>query len=74
MLQKIISGGQTGADQAALDVAKQHHRPRLHVGLNKTIEFEAAQLIHSWIVRPGIRVLNVEKKCGYVIQIVPDFR
>jgi len=31
----------------------------LHVDLNETIEFEAAQLIHSWIVRHGIRVLNV---------------
>ena len=56
----ILSHGKlTGGSALTLKTAKQHHRPRLHVDLNKTIEFEAAQLIHSWIIRHGIRVLNV---------------
>jgi hypothetical protein len=128
MLKKIISGGQTGADQAALDVAIKlgishggwiprgrktesgvldakyklkemetsdynkrteqnvidsdgtliisrgrltggsdytremtllHHRPWLHIDLNKTNAFQAAQKIKSWLTENGIEVLNV---------------
>jgi hypothetical protein len=128
MLKKIISGGQTGADQAALDVAMElgipyggwipkgritedgvldskyklnemqtanynkrteknviesdgtliishgrlsggsdytremallHHRPWLHVDLNKTGAFQAAEKIKSWIAEKEIEVLNV---------------
>lgn len=128
MLNKIISGGQTGADQAALDVAIElgipyggwipkgriteagvldskyklqemettsynkrteqnvidsdgtliishgrlrggsdytremallHHRPWLHIDLNKTGAFQAAGKIKSWIAENDIAVLNV---------------
>jgi hypothetical protein len=128
MLKKIISGGQTGTDQAALDVAIElgipyggwipkgritedgvldskykldemqtanynkrteknviesdgtliishgrlsggsdytremallHHRPWLHVDLNKTGAFQAAEKIKSWIAEKEIEVLNV---------------
>lgn len=128
MLKKIISGGQTGADQAALDVAIKlgiphggwipkgritetgvldnkyklkemettsynkrteqnvidsdgtliisygkltggsdftremallHHRPWLHIDLNKTGAFQAAGKIKSWITENEIEVLNV---------------
>ena len=55
----LAHGRLSGGSSLTLKIAKQHHRPRLHVDLNKTIEFEAAQLIHSWIIRHGIRVLNV---------------
>jgi Circularly permutated YpsA SLOG family len=128
MLKKIISGGQTGADQAALDVAIKlgiphggwiprgrkteagvldakyklkemktfdynkrteqnvidsdgtliishgrltggsdytremtllHHRPWLHIDLNKTDAFQAAEKIKSWLTENDIEVLNV---------------
>ncbi len=128
MLKKIISGGQTGADQAALDVAIKlgiphggwipkgrktetdvldakykltemdtadynkrtaqnvidsdgtliishgrltggsdytremtllHHRPWLHIDLNKTNAFQAAEKIKSWLAENEIEVLNV---------------
>jgi hypothetical protein len=128
MLKKIISGGQTGADQAALDVAVKlgiphggwiprgrkteagvldakyklkemetadynkrteqnvidsdgtliishgrltggsdytremtilHHRPCLHIDLNKTGVFQAAEKIKSWLTENKIEVLNV---------------
>jgi len=128
MVHKIISGGQTGADQAALDVAIKlgfphggwipkgritengvleekyklsemetanynerteqnvidsdgtliishskltggsdytremvihHKRPFLHIDLSKTIAFQAAQMIRSWISEHGIKILNV---------------
>jgi len=128
MLKKIISGGQTGADQAALDVAIKlgiqyggsipkgritekgvldrkyklkemkttnynkrteqniidsdgtliishgrltggsdytremalfHHRPWLHIDLNKNGAFQAAGKIKSWITENEIEVLNV---------------
>jgi hypothetical protein len=128
MLKKIISGGQTGADQAALDVAIKlgiphggwipkgrktetgaldakyklkemetpdynkrteqnvidsdgtliishgrltggsdytremtllHHRPWLHIDLNKTSVFQAAEKIKSWLTENEIKILNV---------------
>src|SRR5210317_450916 len=128
MNRKIISGGQTGADQAALDaaikldishggwipkgrltengplpdkykltempgsaytlrteqnvidsngtliishgklsegsdytrkMAIKHHRPWLHIDLNKTPAFKAATLICSWIDENAIEILNV---------------
>jgi len=128
MLKKIISGGQTGADQAALDVAIKlgiphggwiprgrktetgvldhkynlkemetfdynkrteqnvidsdgtliishgrlsggsdytremtllHHRPWLHIDLNKRSAFQAAEKIKSWLTENEIEVLNV---------------
>jgi hypothetical protein len=128
MIRKIISGGQTGADQAALDaaiklgiphggwipkgrltengplpdkyqlaempgsayvlrteqnvidsngtliishgdlsegsdytrkMAIKHHRPWLHIDLNKTPAFKAVTLICSWIDENAIEILNV---------------
>lgn len=128
MIRKIISGGQTGADQAALDAAMKlgiphggwipkgrltekgplsdnyklsempsssyplrteqnvidsggtliishgrlsegsdytrkmalkHHRPWLHIDLNKTPAFKAATLIRSWLDENEIDILNV---------------
>jgi hypothetical protein len=128
MIRKIISGGQTGADQAALDAAIKlgiphggwipkgrltengplpdkyqlaempgsayvlrteqnvidsngtliishgdlsegsdytrkmtikHHRPWLHIDLNKTPAFKAVTLICSWIDENAIEILNV---------------
>ena len=128
MLKKIISGGQTGADQAALDVAlkmdiphggwipkgrrtekgrlptkyqlqemqtnsyaerteknvidadgtvifshgkltggseltrhlaHKHHRPCLHLDLNRVIAFNAAQQLNSWLQDNHIEILNV---------------
>lgn len=128
MIKKIISGGQTGADQAALDaaiklgiphggwipkgrltengplpekydltemavtsyalrteqnvkdsdgtliishgkltdgsdytrkMALKHQRPWLHINLNKTPAFKAANLIRSWIKENTIEILNI---------------
>jgi len=56
----ILSHGKlTGRSALTLKIAEQHERQQLHVDLNKVIEFEAAQLVHSWIIRHRIRVLNV---------------
>jgi hypothetical protein len=56
----VLSHGRlTGGSALTVKVATKHDRPWLHVDLNKTIEFEAAQSVHSWIIRYGIRVLNV---------------
>ncbi len=143
MIRKIISGGQTGADQAALDaaiklgithggwipkgrltekgplsskydlnempatgyasrteqnvidsngtliishgkltegsdytrkMALKHHRPWLHINLNKTPAFKAANLISSWITENTIEILNVagprESKDDLIYQAV----
>ena len=60
----LAHGRLSGGSSLTLKIAKQHHRPRLHVGLNKTTEFEAAQLIHSWIVRPGDRGSERGRRTG----------
>ena len=56
----ILSHGKlTGGSALTLKMAKKHDRQWLHLNFNKTNAFDAAHLINSWIVRHGIRVLNV---------------
>jgi hypothetical protein len=40
-------------------MAEKHGRPCLHIDLNKTNKFQAAQNINSWITRHRIKILNV---------------
>ncbi len=56
----IISHGLlTGGSEFTREMAIQHNRPWLHVDLNKSIAFHAAQEIRSWIKEHKIGVLNV---------------
>ena len=56
----IFSHGKlTGGSALTLKLAKKHERPWLHVDFDRLNTFDAAHLINSWIVRHGIRVLNV---------------
>jgi len=54
---KIISGGQTGADRAALDFAIKHRRPYLH--LSSVFRDHAASKLKRWLQENNIQVLNV---------------
>jgi len=56
----ILSHGKvTGGSGLTLKMAKKHENPWLRVNLNKSNGFTAAQEISAWIVKNGIRVLNV---------------
>lgn len=56
----IISHGQlTGGSDYTRDMALRHNRPWLHIDLNKTIAFQAARQIRSWLAEHEINVLNV---------------
>jgi hypothetical protein len=49
----------TGGSEYTREVAMLNNRPWLHIDLNKTIAFQAARKIRSWIAEHGIEVLNV---------------
>lgn len=56
----IISHGPlTGGSKYTQEKALQHKRPCLHIDLNETNSFKAAQEIHSWINEYNIEILNV---------------
>ncbi len=56
----IISYGRlTGGSDFTREMALLHHRPWLHIDLNKTGAFQAAGKIKSWITENEIEVLNV---------------
>jgi len=56
----IISHGKlTGGSDYTREMALSHHRPWLHIDLNKTGAFQAAGKIKSWIAENEIEVLNV---------------
>ncbi len=56
----IISHGMlTGGSELTLKFAEKHHRPCLHLDLNKTIDFQAAQGIKAWLKKYDIEILNV---------------
>lgn len=56
----IFSHGKlTGGSELTFKLAKKHDRPWLHVDLDRFNTFDAAHLINSWIVRHGVRILNV---------------
>jgi hypothetical protein len=56
----IISHGELseGSDYTR-KMAIKHHRPWLHINLNKTPAFKATNLISSWIKENTIEILNV---------------
>jgi hypothetical protein len=56
----IISRGKlTGGSDYTRERAIHHGRPFLHLDLNETFAFQAAEQIRSWISEQGIRILNV---------------
>lgn len=56
----IISHGRlTGGSDYTRDMALRHNRPWLHIDLNKTMAFQAARQIRSWLAEHEINVLNV---------------
>jgi putative molybdenum carrier protein/uncharacterized protein DUF6794 len=52
-------GNLTGGSLLTRKMTLKHGRPRLHVDLQKTNSFGAAQAIHAWIKEQHISVLNV---------------
>ena len=56
----IISHGPlTEGSEYTRQMAIKHHRPWLHIDLNKTPAFKSATLISSWINKNSIEILNV---------------
>jgi hypothetical protein len=56
----IFSHGElTGGSKLTQEFAEKHFRPFLHVDLNKTISFDAARDINSWVRKNSIETLNV---------------
>jgi hypothetical protein len=56
----ILSHGQLTGNSALTErLAKKHGRPYLHIDLNKTNAFKAAQGINQWIQESGIKILNI---------------
>jgi hypothetical protein len=55
----ISHGGLTGGSEYSRRMAIEHSRPWLHINLEKSHGFEAAQAINSWITRNNIETLNV---------------
>jgi hypothetical protein len=55
----ITHGPLTGGSAFTEQMAEKHGRPCLHIDLNRTNKFQAAQDINSWITKHGIKVLNV---------------
>lgn len=56
----ILSHGKlTGGSALTMKLAKKHERPWLHINFLKANGFRAAEDINKWIMRNGIKVLNV---------------
>jgi hypothetical protein len=55
----LFHGELNGGSPLTLKMARKHDRPWLHVNFLKTNGFQAAQEIHSWIDRHGVKVLIV---------------
>jgi hypothetical protein len=56
----IISHGPLmGGSKYTREQALKHHRPNLHIDLNETNSFKAAQTIYNWVIENNIEILNV---------------
>lgn len=56
----IISHGRlTGGSELTLKFAQKHHRPWLHLNLNRMLAFRAAHQMNIWLKKHDIEVLNV---------------
>ena len=56
----IISHGPlSGGSKYTKEQALKHNRANLHIDLNKTNSFKAAQTIYNWIIENNIETLNV---------------
>lgn len=69
----IISHGRlTGGSKYTQAKALKHKKPCLHIDLNKTDKFNAAQEIYNWVTENNIKNLNVagprESKDPYIYQ------
>ncbi len=52
-------GRPTGGSALTLELARQHHRPVLHINLSGGDSFTAAANLYEWLVANRIRTLNV---------------
>jgi len=55
----ISHGNLTGGSDYTRKMAVQHNRPWIHIDLEQTIAFQAAENIRSWILDHQIETLNV---------------
>jgi hypothetical protein len=56
----IVSHGKlTGGSALTQTFAIKHHKPRLHLDINKTTIAEAADSLNNWIEKNNIKILNV---------------
>jgi hypothetical protein len=56
----IVSyGNLTGGSALTETFAIKHHKPRLHLDMNKTTITEAAGSLNNWIEKNNIKILNV---------------
>ena len=55
----ISHGALTGGSEYTREIAIYHSRPWLHIDLNDTMAFQAAEKIRTWIAENEIKVLNV---------------
>jgi len=56
----ILSHGElSGGSKLTRDLAKEYHRPYLHIDIDNTPQFIAATQLNDWIIENGIKILNV---------------
>jgi hypothetical protein len=72
----ISRGGLTGGSAYTRKMAVKHHRPWLHINLNRTPSFGASVKINIWVLENDIEVLNVAgpraSKDPEIYQLVKD--
>jgi len=56
----ILSHGElSGGSKLTRDLAKEYHRPYLHIDIDSAPQFIAATQLNDWILENGIKILNV---------------
>ncbi len=55
----VSHGNLTGGSALTETFAIKHHKPRLHLDMNKTTITEAADSLNNWIEKTKIKILNV---------------
>ena len=73
----IVSHGKlTGGSALTQTFAIKHHKPRLHLDMNKTTITEAAGSLNNWIEKSKIKILNVAgpraSKDNKIYQVTKD--
>jgi hypothetical protein len=55
----ISRGSLTEGSEYTRKMAMKHHRPWLHIELNKISKFQAAEIVVTWIIENKIKIINV---------------